>query len=819
LRSHEHDDEQTRSYSALTKGSEVGRYSIVEKIGSGGMGEIYLAEDPDLGRRVVLKFLPDRMLSDEHAKARFRREAQAAARLNHPNIVTIHEVGNHRGSPYIAMEYIEGETLDTKIKRAPLDPEETTAIVIQVAHGLLAAHELGVVHRDIKPGNICICRDGRVKILDFGLARVMDSEGLTESRIVLGTVGYNSPEQICGDQVDERSDIWSLGVLIYKMLTQKLPFVGDDAQTIMYSIAHSPPSDISEGRGDIPYPIQTLYRRCLEKNPSKRPQSMTEVLDILGITSASPAYNPRSGKTRWPRVPMLAFLGLILIIVFVWAVRFYYPHGTKSPVRDMWRVGILPFHIQTSRDELSDWPSIIQVLFVGNLTGIGNIAVVDPLSLNAILRSKFDTLYPPDIPNLYRVMRDANIAYLIDGSIVKAGVGFQINANIIDPIAGEVVYFCAANTTGEETLPAAVNQLSNEVLSHLQTEILHGDYEEDIRPWLSHRTQNLRALRAFMQANEFIFNGIAGSERYLKRALELDSTFIAPRIYLISGLVMRGQLEEARQHYQILLQYEDEANRFEGAMISWSGALIDDDARRQANALQLALEYSPGNNVLLYELARSLYTLEEYEQAAEALRPAIENNWRYSPAYYLLGISYCRLGKYSKARHVLEKSLSIPPVYEDTYGILAGVAFRENDDVAAERYEKSYVQAFEKKGKNRGEIYAALASSHLFVGLDKDAIRCYKTAIAYQPDKPVLHGELGELLAEAGQWREARSEFLTVLALDAQYTRAYYMLGVIHDSLADTSGAVKYYSEYLVRDSAGGDADKIRRRLLSLRSR
>ena len=234
MRSHEHDDEQTRSYSALTKGSEVGRYSIVEKIGSGGMGEIYLAEDPDLGRRVVLKFLPDRMLSDEHAKARFRREAQAAARLNHPNIVTIHEVGNHRGSPYIAMEYIEGETLDTKIKRAPLDPEETTAIVIQVAHGLLAAHELGVVHRDIKPGNICICRDGRVKILDFGLARVMDSEGLTESRIVLGTVGYNSPEQICGDQVDERSDIWSLGVLIYKMLTQKLPFVGDDAQTIMY---------------------------------------------------------------------------------------------------------------------------------------------------------------------------------------------------------------------------------------------------------------------------------------------------------------------------------------------------------------------------------------------------------------------------------------------------------------------------------------------------------------------------------------------------------------------------------------------------------
>jgi len=221
------DNDRTESFVQLTKGTKVGHYTIVNKIGVGGMGVVYLAEDPDLGRRVALKFLPARLANSERAKARFRREAQATARLNHPNIVTIHEVGEYHDCPFIAMEYIEGEILDAKIKRARLNLEETTRIIIQVAQGLQAAHELGVIHRDIKPSNICIRRDGRAKVFDFGLARVEDSNDLSESRTVLGTVGYNSPEQINGKPVDQRTDVWSLGVLIYKMLTQKLPFAGE----------------------------------------------------------------------------------------------------------------------------------------------------------------------------------------------------------------------------------------------------------------------------------------------------------------------------------------------------------------------------------------------------------------------------------------------------------------------------------------------------------------------------------------------------------------------------------------------------------------
>ena len=813
---HDNNDEQTRSYSILAIGTVIGRYTIIDKIGSGGMGEVYLADDSELDRRVALKFLPDRLLDDEQAMARFRREAQATARLNHPNIVTIHEVGDHRGHPFIAMEYIQGETLDSRIKREELTPDEVTGIIIQVARGLQAAHDMGVIHRDIKPGNICICRDGRAKVLDFGLARVADSDSLTHSKLVMGTLGYSSPEQISGSAVDLRTDIWSLGILIFKMLTGKLPFEGENAKEVMYSIINSRPSDISRIRDDIPFPLQPLYRRCIEKNPGKRPQSMNEVLDILGSDSAPQGFVRRGDGGLRVRKLMLALLIMIFVVVFAWSLRTYLSDQAGQGGRDVWRVGILPFNDQTGQTEVSGWPSIIQALMVGNLTGVTHLGIVDPLSLNAILESKFDKLPPPRNQDLFRILRGADLAYVIDGTIVRAGKGFQLHSKVIDPLAGEVVYSCMGTAEGEEALARIVDTLSSDILAFFQTMILHEDYDRDIRPWLSYRSQNLDALKAFMQANEFIFNGISGSERYLNYALKLDSNFVAPRIYLISGLVMRGAIEEARMHYAKLLADENEANPFERAMIEWAGALIENDARRQANSLTLALEYSPGNNVLLYELARSLYSLEEFEQAAATLRPAIDHQWKYSPAYYLLGITYCRLREYSKARHVLERSLAVSPVYEHIYGILAGVALKEGDSAASERFEKNYINELEARGMSRGEIYAALANSHLSMDLDGDAIRCYRSAVSSQPDQPEFHKELGRLLFQSGDWAEAGGEFNLVLGLDSACTEAYRMLAIIHDSLADTSKAVRYYGEYLIRDSACSDADRLKNRLRSL---
>ena len=231
-------------------GHLIDHYKIIKKIGSGGMGEIYLAEDTKLERSVALKFLPRHMTEDREARTRFEREAKAAAALNHPNIVTVYEIGEHEGQVYIAMEYVEGQTLKelisvnrppSTVDRSPIAPgplpiAQVLDIATQIAAGLAAAHAKGIVHRDIKPQNILIDKDGRVKILDFGLAKLQGVSRLTQDSFAMGTVNYMSPEQGQGKEVDPRSDIWSLGVVFYEMISGELPFRGDYDQAVIYAI-------------------------------------------------------------------------------------------------------------------------------------------------------------------------------------------------------------------------------------------------------------------------------------------------------------------------------------------------------------------------------------------------------------------------------------------------------------------------------------------------------------------------------------------------------------------------------------------------------
>lgn len=810
----EHD--RTQSYIALSEGAQVGRYVIRERIGSGGMGDVYLAEDSDLGRKVALKFLPRPLLNDEKAITRFRREAQAAAGLNHPNIVTIYEVADYQGFPFIAMEYIEGEALDVILERSPLTVEETMAIIIQLARGLLAAHEQGIIHRDIKPGNICICFDGRVKILDFGLALVKGQEGLTEPNMVVGTMGYNSPEQVSNDPVDKRTDIWSLGVLMYRMLTQKMPFTGDSAPAILYSIKHNPPSDIMKVREDIPDSLQTLYRKCLEKDPTKRPQSMFEILHLLGAEATSGTTPLRFGRSRRRKMLFPAIIGVICLVVLAWAVRSYIPPKHSTQKERIWRIGVLPFHDQTPQDKTSAWPSLIQVMFVSNLTGVSNIGAVDPLSLNALIRDKLNTDDPVRNPHLYHVIRDADIAYIIDGTIIRTGAEYKIMTNVVELDNGEILESCDAVVPNEDSLPVAVKTMSKQVLEFFQARILAGDYDEDLQPWLSRRPQNLDALKAFMQASEFLFNSVPGAERYLQRAIDLDSTFVAPRIWMISIFVQQHKIDSAMIHYNKLLELEPQANPFEQAMISWAGAYIKDDPRARANALQLALIYSPGNNILLYELARARYALGEYRAAVDALRPAAAARWRHSPAYYLLGASYCSLGDYAQARRVLEQSLKITPVYPHIYGLLSGVTYELGDKDAAARYERLYLQEEENHGLNEATIYTMLAQNSANMGFTDNAIRCYRKALARRPNDPALHAYLGELMFQIQDWEETRTEFTRVMEIDSTRAESYLMLGAACDSLGDHQSAIRNYIAYLKHDSTSAKATEVRNRLQNL---
>src|SRR2546427_8294884 len=256
-------------------GTTISHYRILGTVGVGGMGVVYLAEDTRLNRKVALKFLPPAIALDLHAKARFLREAQAASALDHPNVATVYEIGDLDQQFFIAMAFYEGETLRQRLEPGRLAVPEAAAILLQLATGLAAAHHAGIVHRDLKPANVMLTRDGQVKILDFGLAKVFSDTQATMARMTgpgttVGTVAYMAPEQATGGDVDARADVWALGVTLYEMLTGRLPFRGETAPAIMLAVASQASSPIRDVRPDVSEPIARLVERALIKDVARR---------------------------------------------------------------------------------------------------------------------------------------------------------------------------------------------------------------------------------------------------------------------------------------------------------------------------------------------------------------------------------------------------------------------------------------------------------------------------------------------------------------------------------------------------------------------
>jgi serine/threonine protein kinase len=277
----------------------ISHYKVLEKLGGGGMGVVYKAEDTRLHRTVALKFLPPSFSFDEEAKLRFIREAQAASSLQHNNICNIHDVDETEDERiFICMDFYDGETLKKKIERGPLEIDEAVNIVTQIAEGLRQAHEKGIIHRDIKPANIFITKNGIVKILDFGLAKLAGQTMMTRTGATLGTAAYMSPEQVRGEEVDSRTDIWSIGVIFYEMITGRLPFKGEYEQAIMFAILNQEPESIIILRGDISSGLEHIINVCLEKEKEFRYNSIEVLLsDLEEIDNKQ--FNYRSFRKNW----------------------------------------------------------------------------------------------------------------------------------------------------------------------------------------------------------------------------------------------------------------------------------------------------------------------------------------------------------------------------------------------------------------------------------------------------------------------------------------------------------------------------------------
>ncbi len=322
------DDDNTRTHVVLTKGTLVSHYRIIEKIGAGGMGEVYLAEDTELDRKIALKFLPSHLCQNEDCRKRFKREAQAAAGLDHPNIAGIHEVGEYNGRPFFAMQVVEGQSLKDVIAGKDLSPEQILEIVIQVCGGLQAAHDKGVIHRDIKPSNILVDGHGRVRIVDFGLASIEGLEHLTKTGSTLGTVGYMSPEQVQGEEVDHRSDLFSLGVVLYELITKQSPFKRDSEAATLKAVCDNAPEPLARFKSGLPGGLQAVIDKALEKDPRTRYQHADGMMsDLMRLCqeASGPVVRTQAGPQR-KRLRALAYwlsaMGVIAISIIAVSPRF-----------------------------------------------------------------------------------------------------------------------------------------------------------------------------------------------------------------------------------------------------------------------------------------------------------------------------------------------------------------------------------------------------------------------------------------------------------------------------------------------------------------
>ncbi|MFQ6115516.1 MAG: serine/threonine protein kinase, partial [bacterium] len=317
-------------------GKTISHFKIIEKLGSGGMGVVYKAEDTKLKRQVALKFLPSAIAEDSEERIRFEREAQAAAALDHPCIAAVHEIAESEGQMFIVMACVEGVSLKKKIKSGPLTVEEAIDIAIQIAQGLKEAHDLGIVHRDIKSANVIVSPKGQVKITDFGLAKFKDEKTLTKSGAQMGSASYMSPEQIRGEPVDHQSDLFSIGVVLYEMLTGQLPFKGEDVHAQMFSIVYDLPQPVAMLKPEVPEALERIVERALKKQKEQRYQSIDELLTDLqalkrnmasgqavhfdpGITKKGKLHKSTRDRkrTQLKRVTVLLAFALLLSVAFV----------------------------------------------------------------------------------------------------------------------------------------------------------------------------------------------------------------------------------------------------------------------------------------------------------------------------------------------------------------------------------------------------------------------------------------------------------------------------------------------------------------------
>ena len=600
-------------------GKTISHYKILEKLGEGGMGEVYLADDLKLERKVAIKFLPQHLTKDKENVERFEREAKAAAALNHPNIITIYDVLEADSQICTVMEYVDGESLRNKMDKGKLDNNEVIEITKQICEGLEKAHQANIVHRDIKPENILINADNRVKILDFGLAKLKGVSKLTKETSTLGTIHYMAPEQIQGKDVDHRSDIWSFGVVLFEMLTGKLPFTGDYEQAIMYSILNDPPELPSE----IPAKLKHMLATCLEKDPAKRHPQIEDIFKSL-------KYNKEEKKSNLFKKSILfkALLPLILIsIIFLSAIYFIIlrPNTEKALItQKFWKnsIAVLPFADMSPQKDQEYFCDGIAEEILNKLSHIEGLKVIARTSSFQFKGKQTD---------IAEIGDKLDVSTILEGSVRKAGNTLRITAQLINVSDRSHIW---SNTFDRELqdILSIQDEIAFSIVDHLRGKLLM-----DEKKIIGKRyTQNLEAYQDFLRGryrlNKLTIEDMKKSVEYFNSAIEKDPDFALAYCGLAhayDNLSYSGEMSNNKRWQQIesearkAIKIDDKLS--EAYMILGDAQFLYywnwDEAELH---FRRSIELNPGNAIAHNWYAQYLSAMGRHEQAIEEIEMAHE---------------------------------------------------------------------------------------------------------------------------------------------------------------------------------------------------